>query len=161
MGEIEKRFVKPLRGELDSIAKAQQAAEATTLETRLYVSTVHADVSQAQGDAKHQLSRAIQLSVGIAKAHNFFEHATAKIRLEKSELQQVQDFAKKMKQYGATEEIRRLIDSGLEELKHQTWLGMSRIGCPAISHFSGHAGLVRGTRPGHAGLVLKTVSRRR
>ena len=127
VGEIEKRFVKPLRGELDSIAKAQQAAEATTLETRLYVSTVHADVSQAQGDAKHQLSWAIQLAVGIAKAHNSFEHATAKIRLEKSELQQVQDFAKKMKQYGATVEIRRLIDSGLEELKHRID-GMEKVG---------------------------------
>ncbi len=77
-------------------------------------------------------------AVGIAKAHNSFEHATAKIRLEKeelkrllnaqkSELQQVQNFAKKMKQYGATEEIRRLIDSGLEELKHRID-GMEKVG---------------------------------
>jgi hypothetical protein len=30
-------------------------------------------------------------------------------------------------------------------------LGMSRIGCPDISLFSGHAGRVRGTRPGTRG----------
>ena len=46
-------------------------------------------------------------------------------------------------------------DAGTQENTSKVWsaawLGMSQIGCPDISRFSGHTGRVRGTRPGTRG----------
>ncbi len=103
-----------------------------------YVSTVHADVTTAQGDAKHQLSRATSLAVDAAKLHRTLEGVMTNLQVEHEELkrqlaaqrlalQQHQDLIKKqekshsriLKQFGTAEELWRLIDTEMERIKHQ------------------------------------------
>jgi hypothetical protein len=103
-----------------------------------YVSTVHADVTTAQGDAKHQLSRATSLAVDAAKLHRTLEGVMTNLQVEHEELKrqlaaqrielhQHQDIIKRqgkshsktLKQFGTTEELRRLFDTEMERIKHQ------------------------------------------
>ena len=106
--------------------------------THDYVSTVHADISKAQGDTKHQFSHAIQLAINITRKHNSFDATTNDMRQEheelkrlvaaqRSELQQAQDLAKELskshsrilKQFGSKDEVKRLIAAKLEMLEHR------------------------------------------
>jgi hypothetical protein len=105
-----------------SIIQIQQSVEKKEGELMVYVSIVNTNVIKAQGDNKHQFSRAIQLA--IAKAHQELKRLIA---AQRSQLQQAQDLAKELskchsrtlKNFGSKDEVQRLIEAELEMLKHR------------------------------------------
>ena len=107
-----------------SITQIQQSVEKKEGELMVYVSIVNTNVIKAQGDNKHQFSRAIQLAINVAKAHQELKRLIA---AQRSQLQQAQDLAKELskchsrtlKNFGSKDEVQRLIDAELEMLKHR------------------------------------------
>ena len=110
-----------------SITQIQQYVEKKEGELMVYVSIVNTNVIKAQGDNKHQFSRAIQLAINITKAQNSLDDTANERCMEHEELKQLVA-AQLSEHHQAQDLIKKLSKSHLRTLKQVTMTDCRRIG---------------------------------